>query len=744
MKKILTFLIINILIFSAAKAEIINEIIIAGNKRVSDETVKVYGEIKPIGSNILAADTDLILKNLYSTNFFEEIDVELKNNKLIINLKEYPLVNEIVLLGEPSKRIKQQIIKIMKLKTKGSFIKNYLNSDVNTIKKLYASIGYNFSEVEVKVRKIDENNFDLAIEIDRGDRTKISKIFFTGDKKVKQKRLRDIITSEEDKFWKFISNNTNFSENQIELDQRLLVNYYKSIGYYDVVVSSSSAEILDSKNINLFYSIDAGIRYRINKIETVVDPTFDKKIFFPLEKNYAKIVGDFYSPFKIKKILEELDNLIDKNSLQFVEHNVNEIIEGDQINLKFNIVEGKKILVERIDIKGNNVTNENVIRGELLLDEGDPFTQLSLDKSISNLKSRGIFKTVKKETLSGSNEGLKVINIMVEEKPTGEISAGAGIGTNGGSFAVDIKENNWLGEGKKIGLNFEASQDSLKGQFTYSDPNYDLLGNQIEYSLYNITNDKPDQGYENNVIAANISTGFEQYKNLFTSFGLGLSYDDLRTNTTASDSLKKQSGEYSELAFSYGLSYDQRDRKFMPTDGSIIGFNQVLPVYADKPYISNTFSTSNYHTFNESLIGSGKIYLTSINGLNDEDVRISKRKNLSSRRLRGFEKGKVGPVDGTDHIGGNYAAALNFEATLPNVLPESTNTDISAFLDFGSVWGVDYDKTIDESNKLRSSTGVAASWISPIGPLTFILSTNLSKAKTDKTESFNFNLGTTF
>jgi len=294
MKKILTFLIINILIFSAAKAEIINEIIIAGNKRVSDETVKVYGEIKPIGSNILAADTDLILKNLYSTNFFEEIDVELKNNKLIINLKEYPLVNEIVLLGEPSKRIKQQIIKIMKLKTKGSFIKNYLNSDVNTIKKLYASIGYNFSEVEVKVRKIDENNFDLAIEIDRGDRTKISKIFFTGDKKVKQKRLRDIITSEEDKFWKFISNNTNFSENQIELDQRLLVNYYKSIGYYDVVVSSSSAEILDSKNINLFYSIDAGIRYRINKIETVVDSTFDKKIFFPLEKNYAKIVGDFY------------------------------------------------------------------------------------------------------------------------------------------------------------------------------------------------------------------------------------------------------------------------------------------------------------------------------------------------------------------------------------------------------------------------------------------------------------------
>ena len=182
----------------------------------------------------------------------------------------------------------------------------------------------------------------------------------------------------------------------------------------------------------------------------------------------------------------------------------------------------------------------------------------------------------------------------------------------------------------------------------------------------------------------------------------------------------------------------------MPTNGSIIGFNQSLPIYADKSFVSNTIKASTYKTISEDIIGASKFLLTTINGLNDDHVRISKRSSLSPNRLRGFEQGKVGPIDGTDHVGGNYSAALNFEANLPNLLPEATKTDIGFFLDFGNVWGVDYDKQIDKSSKIRSSAGAAASWNSPLGPMTFILSTNLSKASTDVTESFNFNLGTTF
>ena len=744
MKKFLSIILSVLFFVESSLAEIVNEIQISGNKRVSDETIKVYGDIKPKGSDFSNSDINNILKNLYSTNFFEDVNVEIRNNKLIINLTEYPVINEIILIGEQNIRIQNQIKKVISSKEKNSFIKNNLNNDINLIKKLYSSLGYKFTQVETKVRNIDENNVDLAINIDKGEITRISKIFFTGDKKIKDKRLRDIIVSEEDKFWKVITRNTRFNENQIELDKRLLINYYKNLGYHDIKVTSSSAEIQDSQNINLYYSIEAGKRYIFAKIDTVLDTTFDKKIFFPLREKYKDLVGTYYSPFKIKKILEEIDTIIDNNNLQFVEHSVQETIEGDRINLSFNIKEGEKIIVERINIKGNNVTNESVIRSELLLDEGDPFTNLNLDKSVSKLKSKQIFNSVKSKVLPGSSNDQKIIEINIEEKPTGELSAGAGIGTNGGTFAFDIKENNWLGEGKIVGLNIELSEESLKGKLFYTNPNYDLLGNSIEYNIQNTTNDKPDQGYENKLISFGAGTSFEQYKDIYTNLSLNFSYDDLRTNSNASASLQKQDGDFTDLAAVYGLTYDKRNRTFMPTDGSVFGFVQSLPIYADKPFIDNTFRFSTYHEFNENYVGSGKIFLSAINGLNDEDVRLSKRKSLSTRRLRGFSKGKIGPVDGNDHIGGNYAAAVNFDVNLPNLLPDSSNTDVSFFVDFGNVWEVDYDDSLDDSNKLRSSTGINASWISPLGPMTFTLSTNLSKASTDTTESFNFNLGTSF
>ncbi len=731
------FIILNLFAANITKIEI------EGNNRISDETIKIYGGIK-LNENVDEKKINQILKDLYSTNFFEDVKINRKNEILIIKVKEYPIVNQLIIKGEKRKSIQDEIKKQISTKEKKSFIKSSLSKDINLIKNLYSSIGYNFANIDAKIKELDNSNFDILIEIDRGEVTKISSISFIGDKKIRANRLRNIVASERDRFWKIISRNTKFSQNLINLDIRLLKNYYKSLGFYDVEVTSNSAEINKNQNIDLIYSINAGKRYRINKIVTNVDPTFDKELFLSLNNNYKKIIGEYYSPFKVKDLLEEIDEIIEKNNLQFVEHNVEETIVNDSISIKFNIFEGEKTLVERINIVGNNVTNESVIRGELILDEGDPFTKLSLEKSISEIKSRNIFNDVRYDIAQGSEENLKIINIDVDEKPTGEISAGAGFGTNGGTFAINVSENNWLGQGKRVNFGLEVDTESLSGILNYTDPNYDFLGNSINYFVSNENNDKPDQGYENTIISTGINTKFEQYKNIFTKLGLSATYDDLRTDSSASSALAKQSGEFSELAGSYGFNFDGRDRSFMPTKGSIFGFDQTIPFFADRSYISNTLTYSGYKTFSENVVGAGKIYLSSINGLNDDDVRLSKRKYLSSKRLRGFEKGRVGPVDGQDHVGGNYAAALNLEANLPNLLPENTKTDVSLFLDFGNVWGVDYDDTINESRKIRSSTGAAASWLSPLGPMTFVLSTNLSKASTDHTESFNFNLGTTF
>ena len=197
--------------------------------------------------------------------------------------------------------------------------------------------------------------------------------------------------------------------------------------------------------------------------------------------------------------------------------------------IKFNIYEGEKILVERINVLGNNVTNEAVIRSEMELDEGDPFTTLGLNKSVANLKARNIFKDVNYKISAGSAKNLKAIDISVEEKPTGEVSAGAGIGTNGGTFAFNDKENNYLGEGKNIGFTLEIDQESVKGTLNYTNPNYDFLGNALRYYLTSETNDQPDQGYENTIIGAGISTTFEQYNDVYTTLGINAAHDDLQT-----------------------------------------------------------------------------------------------------------------------------------------------------------------------------------------------------------------------
>lgn len=741
MKKFFKIILLFILLSSTAIAEVINDIKINGNSRVSDETIKIYGKIT-LNENYDQKRLNSILRNLFETKFFEDVNLKIVKSTLIVNVKEYPILNQLIITGEKNLRITRELKKNISLKEKNSFIESDLVNDVEKIKNIYASLGFNNAEVTTKIKSY-EDKIDLVFEIKPGNITRISNISFLGDKKISDKRLRDIIASEEHKFWKVISRNTKFSTQLILLDERLLKNYYKSLGYNNVKINSSSATINENNNIDITFSIEAGQRYRVNKISINVDGVLDKKIFNPMQKIYKNYIGDYYSPFSIKEILEEIDLIIDENNLQFIEHNVEETVNADTIEIKFNIFETEKVLVDRINIIGNNVTDEEVIRGELLLDEGDPFSELALNKSISNLKARGIFSNVNYEITSLDDKNLKEITINVEEQPTGEISAGAGVGSNGGSFAFIVSENNWLGKGNKIDFELEVDSESIGGRFNYTDNNHNFSGNKLNYFISSISNDKPNQGYENTVISSGINKNFEQFKNVFIDLGISASYDDLRTQNNASASLKKQKGQFTDLSGTYGFKLDKRNRSFMPTKGYVSSFNQTLPIYADKKAIGNTLTFSNYKLITEDIVGASKFYFTSINGL-DDDVRLSKRKSLSSNRLRGFERGKVGPVDGSDHIGGNYAASINLEANLPNLLPESSKAEVGTFLDFGNIWGVDYDDSIDESNKLRSSAGVAINWTSPIGPMSFVLSSNLQKASSDETESFTFNLGTTF
>tara|TARA_B100000029_G_scaffold505712_1_gene586869 strand:- start:1143 stop:3383 length:2241 start_codon:yes stop_codon:yes gene_type:complete len=746
MKKIILNLLLFIFIFSSnAFAEILKKIEVSGNKRISEATIKVYGGIK-INKDYQNDDINEVIKKLYNTNFFSNISTSFSNGILKIDVKENPIIYAINIKGEEAKKFKEQIFKIISLKEKGSYIENYVKSDIEIIKNFYKSLGYYSVNVDAEKQKADagEDTLNLIFSVDKGERSKIKKIYFIGDKKIKSKRLRDVITSDEARFWKVLSRNIYLNTDRIELDKRLLKNYYLGRGYYDVQVLSTSAEITNKDNIELTFSINAGKRYRFKRLSTDIDPVFDKEIFAGLKSVFTKYAGEYYSPFKIKKVLENIDEIIDDNQLQFVQHTVKESSGEDGVDVVFKIFEGQKIQIERVNITGNTVTNDSVLRSGLLLDEGDPYSKIRLEKSISSLKSMNIFNKVEYKMSDGSEPGLKVIDISIEEKPTGEITAGAGYGTEGGAFGFSIKENNYLGKGLKVAANADITSQSVRGGLDITNPNFNYSGNKVYGGFYSKKTDRPTSGYENTLINFNIGTEFEQYRDLYLSPDISLTFDDLTVEDSASDSLKKQAGSFNDLTFGYGIKTDKRNRRFMPTDGHVVAFNQKLPIFADSQSITNSFRYRTYHAFNENIIGALKFYGAAINGIGDDDVRISKRLHLGRTLLRGFESGKIGPKDGDDYVGGNYASSLNLEASLPNLLPESTETDISLFMDFANLWHVDYSNSINDSDKIRSSLGIATNMYTPIGPLSFVIAQNISKADTDETQSFNFQIGTSF
>ena len=407
--------------------------------------------------------------------------------------------------------------------------------------------------------------------------------------------------------------------------------------------------------------------------------------------------------------------------------------------------DSEKFYIERVNIYGNFITSENVIRNSLIIDEGDPYNKILVNKSINQIKSRRIFKTVEETITEGSSDNFKIINISVEEQPTGEISAGAGTGTSGSSVSFGIRENNYMGTGVKIDTNVAVSDTGLKGLLSINNPNYKNSDKSFITTFESSQIDNMSTfGYKTSKTGFSVGTSFEQYEDIYFSPSISNYFESLKTSSKASDAKKKQKGDYIDSNFNYGLTLNKLNQNFQPSSGFKSSFYQTIPIYADDFSIRNSIDIAKYYSPNENAILSFKFLAQTINSIAGEDVRISKRIFLPSKRLKGFEYGRFGPKDGSDFIGGNYATALNFATTLPGLLSDLENIDFSFFVDAGNVWGVDYNDTLDDSSKIRSSTGLAVDWLTPIGPLSFSFAKAITKADTDKTETFRFDIGTTF
>ena len=706
--KILLNIIFLITFCSNLSAEIVKNVKVDGNKRISQETILVLGQIN-INDDYDDNKLNDVLKNLYNSNFFSNIDIDILNETLIINVTENPIIEDVKITGVKNKSVIKSLTENISLKNRVSFTDDLLNGDINLIKNILKTNGYYFSKIKPSIIENNElNSIEIEIEIDLGEKAKIKEITFIGNKKIKDKKLLEVIASEEHKFWKFISNKVFLNKSIIDLDVRLLENYYKNLGYYKAKVNNSFAEFDEKGFFKLIFNIDAGDQYFFNNLKLNLPDDYNPKDFENLNDIFSDLKNEKYSIDDLNLILKEIDKIASERLYDFIDAKVEEeIIQENKINFTFNVVDSQKFYVERINILGNFQTIEEVVRNKLIVDEGDPLNSLLYNKSLDNIKSLRIFKNVKGEIKNGSNDNLKIIDIIVEEQPTGEIALAAGVGTSGSTIGGGINEKNFLGKGINLTTNLEISEDGVKGKFVYSKPNFAYTDNTLFTSLEATSNDfLTDYGYKVSKQGFSFGTQFEQYENFFFKPELSMFLEDLDTDSTASSQLKKQEGSYTDFYFNYGIIYDLRNSRYEPTSGNSTSFQQELPMISDNKEITNTLVFTQYKTLNQSsdMIGKVSLYLKAVNSLDGSDVRISKRANVPYNRLRGFERGKIGPVENTDYIGGNYVGALNLSTSLPGILTTIENIDFSYFIDFANVWGVDYNSSLDDSFKIRSAT----------------------------------------
>jgi len=412
----LRFLLIlfNLLFFNhVALSEVITDVSISGNKRISKETIVVLGKID-LNSDYDNEKLNLTIKDLFDSGFFNDVSLDINNGKLNISVVENPIIEEIIITGIKEKNFIDLILTNITLKTRKSFSENLLQKDKILIDNILKTSGYYFSKIEIST-SINQslNSVIINININTGNKAKISNISFIGDKKIKDKKLLEVITSEEKKFWKFLSQKVYLNQSTINLDKRLLENFYKNNGYYNVKILDSFVQLDTNGNFDLVYNISAGRKYYFNDLKINLPVDYNVNNFSEINKTLTKLKGKLFNLNDFNKILKEIDRIASSKLYEFIDAKVDEeIIEGNKLNFTFNVEDSTKFYVERINIFGNFQTLEEVIRNKFIVDEGDPLNNLLLNKSLDNIKSLNIFKNVNTEIKDGSNPNFKIIISM--------------------------------------------------------------------------------------------------------------------------------------------------------------------------------------------------------------------------------------------------------------------------------------------------------------------------------------------
>jgi outer membrane protein insertion porin family len=742
---LIKFLVIFFLILTTSSFSQIKKINIAGNVRVNSNTIESLVDKKII--NIDSIYINNLTKKIYDTDFFSDVKISYNQDVLTINVIENPIVNFFYINGLKDNDL-DKVNKIITLKENSIFSSSKLKKDIEATKEYFNTEGYYQVSILPEVIKIDSNQINLIINIDKKEISKIRNIYFIGNKIFSSSQLLDVISSSEDGWWKLFTSSA-LSEQKVEYDKQLLKDFYKSKGFYDAQIESAFAGVDKNNYFSITFSINSGKKYKFGDFEIKTSSSLYKEQDILEIKNTSNklLKNAIYSPLILNKLNRDLTSYLESKRYNNFEINILESKKDNEIiDIVLQLNDEQKNIIKKINIQGNTITEEKVIRDNLVLSEGDYLNQSKIKRSIDNVKASQLFSKVDYKVEDADSKNFKNLNLFLKEQATGNISAGVGYGTNGGLFEASINEKNFLGQGINLNFTGRLSSEAIRGELFYADPNFKNSNKELAISLFSEVDDYTNSGYQNKKIGTRFATKYEIYEDVFFRPNVGAQYDKLDVSGSASSLLKNRQGSFTTTSLGYNFSIDQRDSRFNPTSGSVLYFDQnIATLFSDIPTLQTGVGATFYkELLNDKFIGSARARIANVVAADNKDVKLSDRIFASVSDIRGFEPRGIGPVDAGDHIGGNNLATLSLKSTFPNPIPENLRANTFVFFDVGNVWGADYSDLISDSSKIRSSTGVAVDIMSPIGPLSFTYSIPLSKVSTDKEQKFLFNIGSSF
>jgi outer membrane protein insertion porin family len=730
---------------------------IEGNERVDDATILSFAGIGR-GQEVTAGGLNDAFQRISRSGLFETVELIPQGSTLVIRVTEYPFVNVVSIEGNRVLK-DEELAAVIQSQSRKVYSPSTAESDAAAMAELYRVRGRLAATITPKIIRRDGNRVDLVFEVTEGKVVEIERLSFVGNKDFSDRRLRQVLETKQAGFLRGLIQRDTFVAERLEVDKQVLRDFYLSRGYIDFEVLDASAETSRERDASFVtFTIREGLPYTIGGISTVSEVEgVDAAEFEAVQKIRS---GQTYNPAVIDNNIARMENLALKKGLNFirVEPRITRDDRNQAVDIEFAIVRGPRVFVERIDIEGNATTLDEVVRRQFRTVEGDPFNPREIRQSAERIRALGFFSDAQVNAEQGSAADQVVVNVDVEEQPTGSLGFGLSYSVSGGTgFNVSFSETNFLGRGQAIALSLSNTTDTQDSSFSFTEPA--LLGRDLRFTFggfYN-TSENDNALYLTRKAGLTFGIGFPLGEQSRIDLRYRLQEDKLYNyvpNPAPGSSIitaEVARGAERTSAIGYTYQFDNRITGLNPNSGFLFRFGQEFAgLGGDAEYIQTTvLAVTETKVMNEEVTLRAIFEGGALTSLSGYETRSTER-FFGNGKIRGFEPNGFGPRVGNsingDALGGNLFAAARFEADFPLGLPEEYGITGGAFIDVGSVWSLDntYTDTVDDGFNPRVSVGLSVLWNTPIGPLRFNFSRAVVKEDYDKEQNFDLTVSTRF